>query len=305
MHLSAPAGRSVNDGIPLDEFSLHYSAVDDAVTILLHLGRGTLMAKVDFKAAFCMIQFIPQIGTSLACTGRDRTTWTPACHLACVVFNVYAMAIEWIMTHNYQLHHLIHYLDAFFLAAPPHSGCCQRDLNTFLQAASKLGMQVAMEMVEGPLTAMSFFGLILDSVKQEIRLPPDELAELMHKLDRWSTRRKATKRELLSLIGKLSFVARAVPAGRLFLRCLITFTSTVAHLHHRIRLNAKERADITWWQTFLPTWNGTAKFIDLNSVLTADILLYADASGTRGCGAYYQGASFFHAWQPHQHFQSI
>ena len=89
-----------------------------------------------------------------------------------------------------------------------------------------------METVEGPLTVMSFLGLILDSVKQEIRLPPDELPELTHELDRWSTRCKATKRELLSLIGKLSFAARAVPVGRLFLRRLITLASTVAHLHH-------------------------------------------------------------------------
>ena len=122
---------------------------------------------------------------------------------------------------------------------PPQSFCCQRDLDTFLQVASKLGMPVAMEKVEGPLTAMSFLGLILDSVKQEIRLPPDSLAELTHELDRWSTRRKATKRELLSLIGKLSFAARAVPVGHLFMRRLITLASTVAYLHHRIRLNAE------------------------------------------------------------------
>ena len=55
MHLSAPAGRSVNNGIHLDEFSLHYSSVDDAVAILLHLGKGALMAKIDLKSAFCMI----------------------------------------------------------------------------------------------------------------------------------------------------------------------------------------------------------------------------------------------------------
>ena len=95
------------------------------------------------------------------------------------------------MTHNYQLHHLIHYLNDFFLAAPLQSFPCQHDLDTFLQVASKLGVPVAMEKVEGPVTAMSFLGLILDSVKQEICLPPDKLAELMHDLDRWSTRRKA------------------------------------------------------------------------------------------------------------------
>ena len=55
MHLSVPAGRSVNDGIHPDEFSLHYSSVDDAVAILLHLGKGALMAKIDLKSAFQMI----------------------------------------------------------------------------------------------------------------------------------------------------------------------------------------------------------------------------------------------------------
>ena len=200
------------------------------------------------------------------------------------------------MTHNYQLHHLIHYLDDFFLASPPQSFSCRRDLDTFLQVVSKLGVPVAMDRVEGPVTAMSFLGLILDSVKQKICLPPDKLAELMHELDRWNTQRKATKRELLSLISKLSLAARVVPAGRLFLRRLITLASNVAHLHHWIRLNAEARADITWWRTFLPTWNGTAKFIDPNSVLAADMLLYTDASGFEGCGAYYQDAWFFYAW---------
>ena len=76
----------------------------------------------------------------------------------------------------------------------------------------------------------------------------------------------------------------------------LTLESTVVHLHHRIHLNAEARADITWWWTFLPTWNGTAKFIDPNSVLAVDMLLYTDISGSDGCGAYYRGAWFFHAW---------
>ena len=309
MHLSAPAGRSVNDGIHPEEFSLHYSSVDDAVAILLHLGKGALMAKIDLKSAFRMIPVHYADWDLLGIHWRGQyyvDTCLPfGLRSAPFLFNEYATAIEWIMTHNYQLCHLIHYLDDFFLAAPPQSSSCQRDLDTFLQVASKLGVPVATEKVEGPITAMSFLGLILDSVKQEIRLPPDKLAELTHELDRWSTRRKATKRELLSLIGKLSFAARAVPAGRLFLRRLISLASTVAHLHHRIRLNAEARADITWWRTFLPTWNGTAKFIDPNSVQVTDMLLYTDASGSDGCGAYYQGAWFFYAWRPHQHLQSI
>ena len=105
----------------------------------------------------------------------------------------------------------------------------------------------------------------------------------MHELDTWSTRRKATKCEPLSLLGKLFFAVRVVPVGSLFLHRLITLALTVAHLYHQIYLNAEASANITWWQTFLPTWYGTA-----NSVLAVDMLLYTDTSGSHGCGAYYK-----------------
>ena len=55
MHLSAPAGCSINDLISRDDFSLHYASIDDAVRLFLFLGAGARMAKVDLKAAFRMI----------------------------------------------------------------------------------------------------------------------------------------------------------------------------------------------------------------------------------------------------------
>ena len=63
---------------------------------------------------------------------------------------------------------------------------------------------------------------------------------------------KATKRDLLSLIGKLSFAAKDVPSGRLFLRRLIELSNMVSKLHHHIHLNVEVREDIIWWNRFLP-----------------------------------------------------
>ena len=162
-----------------------------------------------------------------------------------------------------------------------------------------------MEKVDGPTTLLHFLGLLLDSVRQEIRLPPGKLQELLTELQQWDHKKKATKRQLLSLIGKLAFAARAVPAGRLFVRCLICLSTTVTHLHHRIRLNTEARADIRWWLTFLPSWNGTAKFVDPDLTDASDFELYTDAAGTLGCGAYFRGAWFHYDWQPHQLTQSI
>ena len=59
LHLSAPAGRSINDFIPRDTFSLQYVSVDDTVRMLICLGRGTRMAKVDLKSAFRMVPIDP------------------------------------------------------------------------------------------------------------------------------------------------------------------------------------------------------------------------------------------------------
>ena len=59
LHLSAPEGHSINDYISKDEFSLHYSTIDDAVALLGKFQRGALMAKLDLQAAFRMVPIRP------------------------------------------------------------------------------------------------------------------------------------------------------------------------------------------------------------------------------------------------------
>ena len=47
--LSAPEGRSVNDGINKEICSLHYAGIDEAIAIVQRLGKGCLLAKLDLK----------------------------------------------------------------------------------------------------------------------------------------------------------------------------------------------------------------------------------------------------------------
>ena len=147
-------------------------------------------------------------------------------------------------------------------------------------------------------SSRTFLGLELDSLKQQIRLPTDKLQDLLSELNSWLQRKKTTKRELLSLIGKLSFAAKAIPAGRIFTRRLISLSTTATKLRHHLRLNKQAREDLLWWQKFLPTWNGTAHFIDPTSTPASDLDLCA--SGAIGYGAYFRGNWFHYSWQPHQ-----
>ena len=70
-------------------------------------------------------------------------------------------------------------------------------------------------------------------------VPTAKLQLLLHQLQNWRHAQKTTKRNLLSLIGSLSFAAKAVPAGRLFLRRLINLSTKVHKLYNHITLNAE------------------------------------------------------------------
>ena len=307
MHLSAPEGYSINDFISSEDFSLCYTSIDDAVRLLLDLGTGAQMAKVDLKAAFRMIPVRKQDRELLGIQWRGKFyNYVDTClpfglRSAPFLFNEFADTLEWILKYNYNLKWVLHYLNDYFLAGPPSSTSCKKHLCCFLQVCRKLGFPVATEKVEGPATILTFLGLELDSVKQQISLPADKLHQILQELQLWLRHRKTvTKRELLSLIGKLVFAARAVPAGRLFLRRLISLSTKAKSLHHRIKINREAHADIMWWHSFLPKWNGTAPFLEVDVTDAHDWELYTDASGSLGCGAFWQSSWFHYEWQPHQ-----
>ena len=62
-HLSYPGEECINDHIPKDPSSLQYVRIDDAINILLTLGRGTFMAKMDLKSAFRPPLWVPTVAT--------------------------------------------------------------------------------------------------------------------------------------------------------------------------------------------------------------------------------------------------
>ena len=130
----------------------------------------------------------------------------------------------------------------------------------------------------------------------ECSLPPDKLSELVAELLTWSSRKNCIKRELLSLIGKLNFACRIIPAGRIFLRRLIDLSTTARLPHHHVSLNTEARRDVAWWLKYLPLWNGRAIIPDPVWSRSPDLELFTDASGGLGFGIYFQGRWLNGSW---------
>jgi hypothetical protein len=130
---------------------------------------------------------------------------------------------------------------------------------------------------------MTLLGIIIDTLKGELRLPGDKLQRLIQATSEWASRSSCTRKELESLVGTLSYAAKVIRPGRSFLSRAIGLLSTARQGHHHIRLNAQFKADMLWWKTFAAHWNGASLVITEDSAV---ISLTSDASGSWGCGAW-------------------
>ena len=105
-------------------------------------------------------------------------------------------------------------------------------------------------------------------------------------------RRACTRRELLSLLGHLSYATRVIIHGRSFVSYLLTLRHSVKELHYHVTLNGGCLYDLKMWCEFLVPWNGISFSIDDNIVSAADFDLYTDTSSTIGFGGYFRNKWF-------------
>jgi len=148
--------------------------------------------------------------------------------------------------------------------------------------------------LEGPDQVLTYLGIEIDSVQHVIRLPADKCRALVEAVRTRLGVKKCKKRELLSLVGSLSFACKVVKPGRIFLRRLIDLASSVKRLHHWLDVGSGARADLEMWSEFLKGWNGWSYIQEAPATASA-LELFTDASGV-GCGEIFRGAWFSLAW---------
>ena len=76
----------------------------------------------------------------------------------------------------------------------------------------------------------------------------------------WLAKKKATKRQVLSLVGLLHHAAEVKNHGRSFVSRMCVTTAKVKELDYFTRLNMDFHADLLWRHTFMNTWNGHSLF---------------------------------------------
>ena len=147
-------------------------------------------------------------------------------------------------------------------------------------------MPVSPDKSEGPTQVIEFLGLMIDTIQMVVRILSHKTLILIHIIRKC----KATVAELVSLAGKLNFIAKAVPVGRSFTkRVYQCFQGIPKHRH--IDLKQPVLADLRMWKLFLIHFKGWKPIIHSSVQRSQIVELFADASGNASLG--------WGAWLPH------
>ena len=304
--LSSPDGESVNDGIPREDFSPEYATVDMAISHIMAVGPGAYLTKVDVRNAFRLCPVRPADWFLLGIYWEKHYYYDRVLPFglrsAPYIFNKFADGLQWILQDTGNLPRVIHYLDDFLDIATTNQAQAQHHHDLILALFRYLHVPVAPEKVEGPSTSLTFLGIELDTVHLEMRLPHDKKDEILATVHRILSSNRVNKRELASVVGKLSFASRAIVAGRTFLRRLYDFMKATASVkpHVSLLVPTTARDDLEWWSQALSMYSGKSFFLLDKWTPAPDMQLQTDASGTVGYGAYCAGKWLSMAWTPQQ-----
>ena len=256
------------------------------------------MAKLDIKSAYRIVPVHPEDRFLLGVQWKERIYVDAALPFglrsAPKLFTALADTLEW-MVRQHGAQHIWHYLDDFLTCGAAGSQECRLNLQLLVDICNYLGVPLAEEKVEGPADCLVFLGIAIDTVRGEMRLPSQKLERLRSQLEEWLGRKRCTKRELLSIAGQLQHAAKVVRPGRVFLRRLFDLSATVVKPHHHLNLSSGARSDLAWRHEFIGQWNGVS-LMSVAGDQSPEVTLTSDASGSWGCGAYWEEGWFQLEW---------
>ena len=148
-----------------------------------------------------------------------------------------------------------------------------------------LGLEESKSKEHKPSTKMPYLGVLFDTQKMTMSVPPEKMAEVREELTAWKRKTTASKKSLQKLLGKLFLISRCVRHSRPFMARLLNQLKTMHHQTDtkKTKLSSECHLDILWWDRFLRHFNGVQViYNDEPILLSLDQLL--DSGAVVNCG---------------------
>ncbi|CAG2228810.1 unnamed protein product [Mytilus edulis] len=267
LDLSFPPGRSVNDFISKDVYlgervQLSYPKVDDLVGIIKDKGGKCLVFKKDLKRAYRQIPIDPG---DLHLVGFQWDNKLFADRVLPMGLRSSALICQRITTAVSFMFYKMGYMVINYLDDFGGADTVDKADEAYIALGALLdscGLEESKQKGVAPTTRMEFLGITVDTVKLTLEVTSDRVLEISLLVQAWLRKKKASLRELQSILGKLHFVSTCVRPGRLFVSRLLNwlrsaFPSNVVGSGHKIyrKIPVEVQKDLLWWHRFLSSYN--------------------------------------------------
>ena len=213
---SRPVGASLNTYASLDKEK--YQSVDEAVKLSK---PNCYYAKIDLKSAYRSVTIHPSnfdlTGIKWVFEGEQDPRYLVDTKLpfgarkSPAIFHRLTQSVRRMMAGK-GFNSVIVYLDDFLVIGDTKAEC-QLAFNTLLKLLRRLGFYINWKKVVDPTQSIIFLGICLNSVDCQIELPPDKCADLMSDIKCFLGKKRASKKQLQSLAGKLNWACQAIRGG--------------------------------------------------------------------------------------------
>lgn len=290
---SQPSDYGVNSYATKDNIS--YQTVQQALQMIR---PNWFLAKIDLKAAYRAVGLDERsqrlTGLKWTFAGDSEPTYMIDTRLpfgsrkSPAIFSRITQAVQRIMVRK-GFSATIVYLDDFLVSARSREEC---DLayTTLLSLLRSLGFQIAWNKVVDPCQRLIFLGITIDTVRGTVSIDSDRVAKLDRALSLFISRKRASRRQLEQLAGKLNWAAYVIPWGRTHIRTIFNVIGSLKKPEHKCLLSVLH-SDLYWWREALLVGNNTKLIWDSRPV----VYTYTDSSEIAG-GAFCQADWTYCVW---------
>jgi len=122
---------------------------------------------------------------------------------------------------------------------------CFEGLVVLVNLLRSLGFNISWKKMTEISQFVTFLGVNLDSVKFELSLPADKLSNIRDMLESFSVKKRAFKRQLSKLAGKIGFLVYTINnACRVFMQSIFDLMRDLKAYSHKAVLNDVFRNDV-------------------------------------------------------------
>lgn len=293
-HLSHPQKSSTNNGIEEQYGYLEYSRVSEVCSFIIKAGKGCLIMKNDWEAAFRTIP-VAILQRWLLGLQWNKKFYRECClcfglRTAPFIFNLFAEAFHWILQAWLGWVLVCHYLDDIIHIIPQSKErLVGKMIFEFLQLTTFLGIPINVDKYACSQVEI-VFGFELNTNLFTMSIPTEKITKIHRTVKEILAVDTVKLWDLQVVAGLLSWAAPAVQLGWVFCRKIWSFFRRFDHKlpNQRHTIPKDVRDDLLWWYRLLPQFNGTKFFYE---EARETYHLFTDASGTGMGGFFYHSGT--------------